>query len=280
METALKTHEPFSVFYRVLKPGGEVRLVHARGAVVTDEQGNVIRVHGAAQDVTERKRAEEVLQTFSKRLIEAQEAERRRVARELHDEIGQTLTAIKINLQTVGQSAETLSLAPRLKESVAIIDRALEQVRDLSLDLRPSLLDDLGLVAALRWYVDRESRRAGLVPELVADLSATPLPPELETACFRITQEALTNVVRHSQARRVWVTVRQRGEELQLVIRDDGLGFDVSDVRGRRASAESIGLQGMQERALILGGRIEITSTHSQGTEIRATFPLKSGAPQ
>jgi len=226
------------------------------------------------RDITERKRAGEMLQTFPRRLIEVQEAERRRVARELHDEIGQTLTAIKLNLQAVEQSADTSPLAPHLNESVGIIDRALQQVRDLSLDLRPSLLDDLGLVAALRWYVDREARRADLISEFVADLSETRLPPELETACFRITQEALTNVVRHAQARRVWVELRQRVSELHLVVRDDGIGFDVSAVRRRHASDLSLGLEGMQERALILNGKIDIKSALAQGTEIHVWFSL------
>jgi PAS domain S-box-containing protein len=254
-------------------PAGErnfnVRLIPER-----DEAGQVSSVLHIGRDITERKRAGEMLQTFPRRLIEVQEAERRRVARELHDEIGQALTAIKLNLQAVEQSADTSPHAPHLNESVGIIDRALQQVRDLSFDLRPSLLDDLGLVAALRWYVDREARRGDLIPEFVADLSETRLPPELETACFRITQEALTNVVRHAQARRVWVELRQRGSELHLVVRDDGIGFDVSAVRRRHASDVSLGLEGMQERALILNGKIEIKSAPAHGTEIHVWFSL------
>jgi signal transduction histidine kinase len=239
-----------------------------------DEQGNIVKWYGASVDIQERKQAEEILQTFSQRLIEAQEAERRRVARELHDEIGQVLTAIKINLQAVQHSAGDSSLVSQLNESTAIVDRALQQVRDLSLNLRPALLDDLGLIAALRWYVDREARRAGLIPEFVVDLSETRLTPELETACFRITQEALTNVARHAQARRVWVELRRRSAELHLIVRDDGIGFDLSTVRSRRTTDVSLGLQGMQERVLILGGKIEIKSAPGRGTEVHVRFPL------
>jgi PAS domain S-box-containing protein len=254
-------------------PAGErnfnVRLIPER-----DETGQVSSVLHIGRDITEHKRAEEMLQTFPRRLIEVQEAERRRVARELHDEIGQALTAIKLNLQAVEQSADTSPLAPQLNESVGLVDRALQQVRDLSFDLRPSLLDDLGLIAALRWYVDREARRAGLIPEFVADLSETRLPPELETACFRITQGALTNVLRHAQARRIRVELKQRGSELHLTIRDDGIGFEVDAVWRRRASDGGLGLQGMQERALILGGKIEIISAPARGTEVHVWFPL------
>jgi signal transduction histidine kinase len=205
---------------------------------------------------------------------EAQGAERRRVARELHDEIGQALTAIKFNLQAMQHCAEALPLVPQFNESTDIVDRALQQVRDLSLNLRPSLLDDLGLVAALRWYVDHEAQRAGLIPHFVVDLSETRLPPELETACFRIAQEALTNVMRHAQARRICVELRRRGEELHLTVRDDGIGFDVGTVLKRRASGEGLGLQGMQERALILNGKIEIKSAPLHGTEIHVWFSL------
>jgi PAS domain S-box-containing protein len=193
--------------------------------------GGRVAVYGIYRDITERKRADEMLQTFSQRLIETQEAERRRIARELHDEIGQTLTALKLNLQIIQQSAKASPLAQQLNDSIGSIDRAVEQVRELSLDLRPSLLDDLGLVAALRWYVDREARRAGFIAEVVASPLDSRLPLELETACFRIAQEALTNVVRHAQARQVWVELRQRGTELHQVVRDDGIGFDVCAVR-------------------------------------------------
>jgi signal transduction histidine kinase len=156
---------------------------------------------------------------------------------------------------------------------MAIIDRALQQVRELSLDLRPMALDDLGLVAALRWYVDREAQRAGLAPEFSAgDLER--LPPELETACFRIAQEALTNVVRHAKAKHLRVELSQSGDELHLVVRDDGIGFDPAAIGGG-ASDVKLGQLGMRERALIVGGTIEVVSAPGKGTEVHARFPLK-----
>ncbi len=213
-------------------------------------------------------------QMLSQQLMEAQEMERRHLARELHDEIGQALTAVKINLQAVQRSAGGSAGLPRLEESVSIVDRALQQVRNLSLDLRPSLLDDLGLVAALRWYLDRQAQRAGFAVEFVADPPGIRASPSLETACFRVAQEALTNVVRHAQAKKVRVELRQRDPELHLVINDDGVGFEVAAARQRAIRGGSLGLLGMQERVLLIRGRIDIKSEPGHGTSIHACFPL------
>jgi PAS domain S-box-containing protein len=256
-------------------------VVHLDGASVPrfSASGEFLSTLCTLRNITERKRNEAMRQTFAQRLIETQEAERRRIARELHDEIGHALTMMKINLQVVRSATDALPFTRLVQDSIDTVDRALQQVRDLAFDLRPSLLDDLGLVAALRWYIDREAQRAGFRAAFAADLSATRLPAELETACFRIVQAALTNVVRHAQARQVGVELRQRREEVHLVIRDDGVGFDVSAVGTGRASEAHLGLQGMQERALILGGHLDITSAPGRGTEIHAWFPLRSSTP-
>jgi signal transduction histidine kinase len=137
------------------------------------------------------------------------------------------------------------------------------------------MLDDLGLVSALRWYVDRQAQRTGVVAQFTADPLDARLPPELETTCFRVAQEALTNVARHAQARHVNVRLRQREAELELVVEDDGSGFDVPAARARAARGVSMGLLGMEERVLLVGGRIDITSAPGRGTEVRARFPLK-----
>jgi PAS domain S-box-containing protein len=256
-------------------------VVHLDGASVPRfaPSGEFLSTLCTLRDITERKRNEAIRQTFAQRLIETQEAERRRIARELHDEIGHALTMMKIALQVVRSATDALPFTRHVQDSLDTVDRALQQVRDLAFDLRPSLLDDLGLVAALRWYIDREAQRAGFRAAFVADLSATRLPAELETACFRIVQAALTNVVRHAQARQVGVELRQRGEEVHLVIRDDGVGFDVSAVGTRHASEAHLGLQGMQERAFILGGQLDMTSAPGHGTEIHAWFPLRASTP-
>jgi PAS domain S-box-containing protein len=213
----------------------------------------------------------ERLQGLSHRLIEVQEAERRRIAGELHDEIGQALTIVKMNLQAAQRPAGSIETDIHLGESVAIVERALEQVRNLSLDLRPSLLDDLGLVAALRWYVARQARLAGFVLHFSVDDLGGRLTPALETTCFRVAQEALTNIVRHAQAREVWVRLAC-DDELCLTIRDDGVGFDVSAAHARASHGESFGLLGMRERVGIVDGHLTISSSLGQGTLVCACF--------
>jgi signal transduction histidine kinase len=212
------------------------------------------------------------LQGLSHRLIEVQEAERRRIAGELHDEIGQALTIVKMNVQAAQRLAGTTETNTHFGESVAIVERALEQVRNLSLDLRPSLLDDLGFVAALRWYVARQARLAGFVLHFSVDDLGGRLAPALETTCFRVAQEALTNIVRHAGAREVWVGLAC-DDRLCLTIRDDGGGFDVSAAEARAAHGESFGLLGMRERVGIAGGHLAITSSPGGGTLVHACFP-------
>jgi PAS domain S-box-containing protein len=236
-----------------------------------------IAIHQATlfEEVQEGHKRQRVL---SHKLLAVQEAERKRLACELHDQIGQALTAVQISLHRL-ESSRDGGFADILADSLAVIDEALQQVHDLSLDLRPSLLDDLGLVAALRWYVDRLAKRAGLERSFDADGLAMRLGPELETACFRIAQEALTNVLRHANARTVWMRVGQRGDDLKLEVRDDGVGFDVRTAMNRRGTNASLGLQGMQERALAVGGHVVIKSQQGTGTKVEAIFRL-DGARQ
>lgn len=216
----------------------------------------------------------ERMKALSQGLIEAQEAERRRVARELHDEIGQALTAVKIDIQAAQRIKDPQAIARHLEESIAIVERALAQVRNLSLDLRPSLLDDLGLVTALRWYVGRQAQRTGMAMQFTAESMDSRLSTELETACFRVAQEALTNVIRHAGAVSVGIELTKTPGCLTLVIRDNGKGFDVPAVREQAFLGKSLGLLGMQERVMIVGGDMQITSSPESGTEIRAVFPI------
>jgi PAS domain S-box-containing protein len=216
----------------------------------------------------------ERLQKLSSSLLRAQEIERRNIARELHDEIGQALTGIQLNFQAIEPLLSDPNTSAMLADSMATIERVLHQVRDLSLNLRPSVLDDFGLVAALNWLVKRQPQGTGLVIELEAD----PLEPrpvaDIETVCFRVTQEALTNAARHAKASRVRIELKKRETELELVIRDNGVGFDVPRAMQHSAAGSSMGLLGMYERVALVGGRIEITSAPAEGTRISAVVPL------
>jgi len=204
-------------------------------------------------------------EALSRKLIEAQEAERRAVARELHDDFGQVLTALKLNLQRRDRDDA---------ETIALVDGAIARMRELAQDLRPPLLDEFGLEASLGWYVEREAKRAGLDFRLaLAPLARRP-PIAVETTCFRIAQEALTNVVRHAQARVVEVELSEANGTLLLTVRDDGQGFDVAAARRRAAQGGSQGLLSMQERVTLADGDLHIDSTPSRGTAIRARLPL------
>ena len=240
------------------------------------ENGVIVGVQGTARDITERKQAEVALQMFSRQLIRAQEDERRRIARELHDQIGQVLTAVKMNLHAVQRVCQTKEAGAHIKDNIEAVDEALRLVRDLSVDLRPALLDDLGLVTALEWYVDRYAKRTGLPAEVLVKLKDPNerFSREVETACFRITQEALTNVVRHARAHRVLVSLLKKENVVSLSIKDDGIGFDPEALRKRAPRAAKLGLLGMQERAHAAGGVLEIRSVISKGTEVRLELPL------
>ncbi|HKY44942.1 MAG TPA: PAS domain S-box protein, partial [Pyrinomonadaceae bacterium] len=242
------------------------------------ENGVLVGVQGMARDITERKWAQDALQMFSRQLIEAQEDERRRIARELHDQIGQVLTAVKMNLYTVQQVCISTETRSYLRDNIEAVDEALRLVRDLSVDLRPPILDDLGLATALRWYVDRYTRRTGLKVEVLIELpdENERFSRELETACFRIAQEALTNVVRHANAHQVLVQLEKEGSVLFLTIKDDGVGFDLDSVRHREPRATTLGLCSMHERAHAAGGVIDLDSKPWQGTEVRCKVPLES----
>lgn len=240
------------------------------------ENGVLVGVQGMARDITERKLAQDALQMFSRQLIEAQEDERRRIARELHDQIGQILTAVKMNLYAVQRFSQGAEAGSYVKDNIEAVDEALRLVRDLSVDLRPPILDDLGLTTALRWYVDRYTKRTGLNVEVLIDLpdENERFSRELETACFRIAQEALTNVVRHAKASQVTVRLTRDADALLLTVKDDGIGFDVDRLRKRAQRVATLGLISMQERAHAAGGTIELDSAPANGTEIRFSLPL------
>jgi PAS domain S-box-containing protein len=215
---------------------------------------------------------------LSHRLLTAQEEERRRLAVELHDELGQILTAVKISLASLDRLPGGATAPAPLRDTIASVDQAMERVRDLALDLRPSVLDDLGLPAALRWYVDRFARTAHVEAHLTID--AVPhLAAELETVCFRVAQEALTNVARHAHARHVWVDLHLLPGGLELDVRDDGQGFNTTTARGHALGGASVGLLGMQERVALVGGEFELRSAPGDGTRVRVRFAVGDKAP-
>jgi PAS domain S-box-containing protein len=233
-----------------------------------------------AVEITASKRAKEALdvanrqlQVLSRRRVEVQEDERRHLSRELHDQIGQALTVAKINLQTAQRLRNHRNVVAKLKDTAAILDQILQQVRRISLDLRPPALDDLGLAPALRWTLHSHAELARLAAEFIADPELQRMDPETETACFRVALEALSNVIRHARARKVSLELRCDNAKVHLIIRDDGIGFDVVDATNR-TRRDRLGLVGMEERATVLGGTFQCKSTPGGGTEVHASFPI------
>ncbi|HET8782999.1 MAG TPA: PAS domain S-box protein [Pyrinomonadaceae bacterium] len=240
------------------------------------ENGVPVGVQGCVRDISERKKAQEATRNYSRRVIEAQEAERRRISRELHDQVGQILTAVKMNLHALQHKCTQPEILMSINDNLKVIDEAVDQIRDLSVDLRPLLLDDLGLVVALRWYLGRQTRNLGIPAKFVSGSldEDDRFSSELETACFRIVQEGVTNVVRHARATRISVRLERVVSDLVLLITDDGAGFDARMIRTGSGMA-TLGLRGMEERAQAVGGTITIDSAPALGTEICARFPIK-----
>jgi signal transduction histidine kinase len=203
-----------------------------------------------------------------RRVVSAQEAERRRLALELHDETGQALTSILLGLKTI-RSAPDEGAAERAEADVrALVVQALQDVRALAVELRPSALDDFGLAAALERLAETFSERSGIKTSIETNLDER-LPPEVETALYRVAQEALTNVVKHAGAEKVSIVVSKRDGWVAATIDDDGRGFATSDVRD-----DALGLVGMRERIELVGGTLSVESAERSGTTIAAQVPL------
>ena len=216
-------------------------------------------------------RARQEAQDLSARLLSAQEQERRAISRELHDEVGQSLSAL---LMEAGHAAASVpSGAAEVRRHVDSIKRLAEAsvqvIRNMTLLLRPSMLDDFGLVPALEWQAREVSKRTGLLVRVTAEESASELPEEHKTCIYRVVQEALHNCARHSQAQRVNVEVHQENSHIFLLVEDDGTGFDALRVRG-------LGLAGMAERVNHLGGTFRVHSRPGGGTRLKAEIPLAS----
>lgn len=224
------------------------------------------------EQIAERRRAEEELRRLSHRLVEVQESERRNIARELHDEIGQLLTGLKLVIEMVSRLPAE-ELVEHCHKAQVLVNELMGHVRDLSLDLRPAMLDDLGLLHALLWHFERYKSQTGVAVTLThTGIENQRLTPEIETAAYRIVQEALTNAARHAGVTKIRVNAYADAESLNLQIADDGKGFDV---QASLAAGQSSGLAGMRERAQLLGGLLMIDSAIGKGTVINATLPLE-----
>ena len=275
---AVSAVTPFDNAARYRGADGQYRWFLVRAVPLRDERGNLLRWYGVLMDVEDRVHAEQALresadrlQLLSRRLLEVQEEERRHLARELHDEFGQLLATITVQLHVAkilaGEAARS-----SIEECISILQGAGDQVRSLALELRPTMLDTAGLDATLRWLASQHEQRTGIATEVVGLLNE--VPGEVAIAAFRVIQEALTNVLRHAQAQHIWIELSQSDGAVELLVRDDGVGFDVPKTLDWAANRGHLGLLGMKERVQILGGHLEVDSKPGLGTRIRLSLPL------
>ncbi|HXY11785.1 MAG TPA: PAS domain-containing protein [Terriglobales bacterium] len=280
--------------YRLRGSNGTYRWFRARAVPIRDHEGRPIRWYGTCSDIHDRKLLEQsirdnalelekivddrtfALRQLSSRLMKIQDEERRRVARELHDGLGQNLAAAKMRLDTLlhlGPGHE-----PEVKETVEIINNAIQQVRSVSHLLHPPLLDEVGLLSALQWYLDGLTKRSNLETSLIVSPGDLPrLTPELETAVFRIIQEALTNVYRHSGASHARVTLCWQDGHLTVTVQDDGKGVEERTVQ-LQPDGIGVGIGGMRQRAKEFGGELRMVNTNP-GTKVEVVIPCEDAVP-
>ncbi len=245
---------------------------------IRDDAGHIIGTVGISRDISERKaaadeliRSRAQLRELSSFLESVREEERARISRELHDELGQTLTAMKIELIWLREHlpAPSSNLGPRVDRLVSVVDRSVTDLRRIATDLRPMILDELGLVSAIKWLTQNSAEMSGLEISLSFDREDIGYDPTVSTAAFRIVQESLTNVVRHGQARQASVRARHVADELRLEIADDGRGIDKATLPHDR-----LGIAGMRERAYALGGAVDVSGLPKGGTLVSVRIPL------
>lgn len=267
---------PYRARYRIRAKDGGVRHMLVRAAAVPRADGSHEMV-GVVSDVTAEHQAAEatqVLRQLSRRLLTAQDEERRRISRDLHDDLAQVLTAVKLSLSGLRHGLSAEAHARAVEGVMATLDESIRRTRDLSLRLHPPMLDILGLAPTLRWFLGERLQGAPLEARVAIEVNDARFPPAVESACFRLVQEAVTNALRHSGAREVSVGVRQEEDSLVVCVRDDGRGFDPADAWARTAAGGSAGLAGMQERVALAGGSFELVSRPGEGAQVRARLPI------
>ncbi len=272
--------DQYSLETRYITKQGQCRWVSVSANRIKQPTNTHSLLLAVVEDITDRKAAEDVVRVSEERLrrlshllLETQENERRTIARDLHDAVGQNLSALKLTLSSLQRSSENIQHPDLLAESIECTDQLLRQIRDLSLDLRPSVLDDFGLGPAVQWYLDRATAHADVTVDYSCDPVLPAVTQEAQIACFRILQEAVTNCLRHARAGRLTVVLRGTPTALELTLVDDGVGFDVEAAWGGATSGRSMGLLTMRERAELAGGRWSIRSAPGRGTEVQVSFP-------
>jgi PAS domain S-box-containing protein len=280
--------QEFEIEYRIIGKEGEVRWLRDRGFPIRNQDGEIYRIGGVAEDITDRKKAEERLKASSEQLRalsaslqSAREKEATRIAHQIHDELGGILTGLRWELEAlekmIHQPADPACLKAmqdKLAVMVGLTDTTINVVRRVASELRPSILDDLGLVEAVEWQTQQFQARTGIECHCDCSLQSIPLSDQQCTTLFRIVQEALTNILRHAQATRVAVAMKEVNGMLELKIIDNGRGITQAEMFNKK----SLGLLGMRERAHLIGGQVDIIGLRGGGTTVHVRVPLEEGA--
>jgi two-component system sensor histidine kinase UhpB len=286
LEEIIRTgHQKRPDEYKLRKKDGHYIWVETEGSLIYKD-GKPYAIQGIGRDITERKEAEETLKesreqlrSLAAHLQSIREEERMVMAREIHDELGQALTALKMDLSWLNKRIpeEQSSMFKKTESMSELIDSTIHTVQRISAQLRPGLLDDIGLLAAIEWQAEEFQKRTGISCELSISSQDITLDSERSTSIFRIFQETLTNITRHADATKVKVNLLKKGNRLELKIKDNGKGISEDKI----SDPKSLGLVGIQERVFFLGGNIEIKGTQDNGTSITVSIPLpKRGESQ
>jgi len=284
MEVLRTPGQEFDIEFRIQHADGSLRWIRDRGFPIRDESGAICRMGGVKEDITDRKEAEErlkasteQLRALSANLQSAREQEARRIAQQIHDDLGGILTGLRWELEALEKTLErpviteqVSAIRDKLAAMVGLTDTSIDIVRRISSELRPSILDDLGLVEAVEWQTQQFQARTGIQCHCDCSLQSIPLEDQHSTAVFRIVQEALTNILRHAQATRVRVAMKEEDGALILTVTDNGRGITPAEKAGR----DSLGLLGMQERAHLAGGQVDIAGVKGFGTTLRVRVPF------
>lgn len=267
--------------YEAYRKDGSKIWVSSNARVVFDTQKGESFYEGTIEDITDRKLIEEATREHTRRIIEAQETERKRVSRDLHDSVNQLLSSVKFRLQSVESNVTGRNKALRKEalETRNLLEQAIQEVRRISQNLRPSVLDDLGLLAAVRSTCNEFQSRTGIGVEVVARDVPKRLPAEIEVTLYRIIQEGLNNIEKHSQATAAHLWLRRIDSSVQAVIKDNGTGFDAKRPRTNGKARGGLGLVGMKERVSFVGGALIVSSEAGHGTEIEVRIPLRREYP-
>lgn len=282
LDRVLITKDPFNLEYRVRSRSGRYLHVKDRGRFYFDEEAKVLRMVGFVGDITEQKEAEEELRQLSGRLLQSQDDERRRLARELHDSTAQSLAALGMNLEMVNAWAALLPEPTRkiLKDSIELAEQCISELRTFSYLLHPPVLDHLGLSSAVAGYADGFAQRSGIKVTLDIASNLGRLPREVELMLFRIVQESLTNIHRHSGSRTATIRIARQTQEVLMEIKDHGHGISKSLTgAGGAPPAIGVGIASMRERVRFMGGRLQVRS-RSTGTDVEVIVPIPPAATE